>query len=243
MTDGYESIYTTAERVYSKTGLTNAEVDLIKNDYILEESESELQMITGRKFTNANAIVEYISAAKKDAIETKSITINLANYPIQSVVSFSILNTDGTTNKSYAALTSVQIAAGTYETVDYWMDVSEDPLTNDQYLTGKITLKTDSFNAGTNNVKVSYTYGYTIVPVPIKTLATCLAGIRAWVNFLGGCYNRLNSYSIPQQSADKGDFYARGKQMIDQLTGEANQLLDRIGRKPRILAFSSGGAR
>ena len=243
MPANYTCIYTSADRVYSKTGLTNAEVDLIKNDYILEEAESELQMLTGRKFTDGNIVTEFQSAPKKDALENKPITINLSNYPVQSITLFNILNTDGTVNKTYATLTTANITAGTFDTTDYWLEISEDPLTNNQYPTGKITLKTDSFNYGTNNIKVGYTYGYTSVPVPVKSLATCLAGIRAWVAFLGGCYNRLNSYSIPQQSVDKGDFYARGKQMIDQLTGEANQLLDRVGRKPRILAFSSGGTR
>ena len=69
-----------------------------------------------------------------------------------------------------------------------------------------------------------------------------MAGVRAWVQFMGGQYNRFNSYSVPQQSVNKGDFFQRGKQMINELTQEANRLLDRIGRGTRRLAFGTGGS-
>ena len=74
-------------------------------------------------------------------------------------------------------------------------------------------------------------------------LATCLAGIRAWLRFLGGEYNRLNSYGIPQQSVNKGDFYARGMQNIKLLTEEAERLYKRIGKRKITFFASSGGDR
>ena len=99
---------------------------------------------------------------------------------------------------------------------------------------------TEEIPPGNNNIQISYTYGYTTLPTQIRTLACCLAGIRAWVNFMGGSYNYLNSYSIPQQSVNKGDFYDRAQKNIEALTNEANGLLDRVGRKPRTLFVSSG---
>ena len=145
--------------------------------------------------------------------------------------------------EAYSTLTSVQIAAGTYYTDDYWLDTMEDPITGSVIPYGKITLITDEFPVGMNNIKVSYTYGYASVPVAVRDLATCLAGIRAWIRFMGGSYNYLNSYSIPQQSVSKGDFYDRGQKMIDQLTNESNRLLDRIGRKASTVFFASSADR
>ena len=237
----YSPIYTSAEEVYARTGLTNSEVDLIAYDYIIRDAETEVELLTGKKYTTGNARVGYFSMPDKDITDTKPTTVWLSNFPIQSIVEFKTLDVNGAAISTYGTLTSVQIAAGTFETTDYWLEVKEDAVTGNIIPTGKITLKTASFSKGTNNVKVSYTYGYTSVPTAVKELACCLAGIRAWLRFLGCGYNRLNSYAIPQQSVDKGDFYIRGKQNIDLLTDEANRTLDRVGRKPRTLYFATGG--
>jgi hypothetical protein len=190
---------------------------------------------------NAQVKVEYLNSPKKDLFDNYANYCVLSEYPIQSIVEFKRLNSDGTVAKTYPTLTSVQIAAGTYDTTDYWLETMVEPLTNAVIPYGKITLKSDVFPTGTKNIKISYTYGWTAVPTQIKTLATCLAGIRAWIYFLGGNYNRLDSYNIPQQSVTKGNFYERGKQNIEQLREEADRLLDRIGRRQRVLFFGSSG--
>lgn len=229
--------------VYNKTGLSTTEVASAIVDVLIDDTTAEINSITGRNFTNANAVTEYLSIKDKDLIGNYQTSIQLSKYPIQSITLFNQLDIDGNATDTYALLTSVQIAAGTYETVDYWLETNRDSTTNLVVPNGKIGLKTDSFPKGTNNVKVSYTYGYTTVPIIIRDLATCLAGIRCWIRFLGGCYNRLNSYSIPQQNVNKGDFYQRGQQNINLLQEEANRLLDLIGRKPRTLFFSTGAVR
>lgn len=239
----FTPIYTSATEVYNKTGLTATEVNLTTYDTILEDAEAELERITGRKFTTGNSRTEYLDGPKTDILGitgNKATTINLSNYPIQSIISFQILDTNMSATSTYGTLTSVQIAAGTYYTTDYWLDTMEDPITGSIIPCGKITLISNNFPTGRNNIKVSYTYGYSSVPVAIRDLATCMAGIRAWIRFLGGSYNYLNSYSIPQQSVSKGDLYDRGQKMIDQLTLESNRLLDRIGRKPSTVFFASG---
>jgi len=67
-----------------------------------------------------------------------------------------------------------------------------------------------------------------------------MAGIRAWIRFLGGQYNRVNDYSIPQQSINKGDFYMRGKQNIETMQNEIDRILERVGRRSRVLFTTSG---
>jgi hypothetical protein len=179
----------------------------------------------------------------QDIIGNYQSSVVLRHRPVQSITEFKILDTSGTATSTFGTLTSVQIAAGTFSTTDYWLEVSNDSITNTVVPNGTIKLKTQTFPEGDNNVKVSYTYGYSSVPVLVKDLASCLAGIRVWIAFLGGQYNRLDSYSIPQQSVQKGDFYSRGRQNIEQLRAEAEGLLDRIGRRLRTTFFATGGAR
>lgn len=236
----YAPKYTDATSVYTKTGLVVGDKDVTANDnQLIAEAESELEMVTGRKFTSSSSVTEWLIGPKLDVLGysgTPATTINLSNYPLLTITEFKTYYYDDSVENTYATLSS-----GT-DTTDYWCNQMEDPLTNTVYMTGEIQLKTKSFTPE-NRIKVSYTYGYTTVPIQIKNLATCLAGIRLWIAFLGGNYNRLNSYSVPQQTVDKGDFYSRGDQMIVSLTEEANRLLDRIGRKTRVLAFSSGTTR
>jgi hypothetical protein len=240
----YTPRYTTADKVYAKTGLTSSQVDLTATDYeLIQEAEAELEMLTGRSFANANAITEYLSIKDKDITDKYQSTIQLNHFPVQSITLFKEIDMDGNSINTFGTLTAVQVAAGTYDTTDYWLTTSNDPLTNTATPNGKIALKTASFAKGTNNVKVSYTYGYTTVPSSVSNLATCMAGIRMWLTFLGGQYNRANSYSLPEESFNKGDFYDRGKANMEALREEAEYLLDRIGRKPRVLFFSTGDSR
>lgn len=235
--------YCSTSDVYLKTGLSTTEVAALSVESLIVDAEYELDSVAGRAFTNANQITEYLSIKDKDVIGKAQTTIVLSKHPIQSISLFNQVDVNDSAIDTYATLTGAQIIAGTFATDDYWLQTMNDPLTNIMSPNGKIILKTDSFPKGTNNVKITYTYGYASVPNMIKNLAVCLAGIRTWLAFMGCGYNRLNSYSIPQQSVNKGDFYQRGMQNIQLLTDEANRLFDRIGRKPRTLFFSSGGAR
>lgn len=233
----YTPIYTTGTLILAKAGLATTDIQPTDNDSeIIKEAEAELEMVVGRKFTGSNAMTEYIDGPKKDIFQNNATTINLANYPVQSISVLKTLNIDGTANSTYATWT-----AGTnFETVDYWVDSKEDGISQANVATGKIKLKTAIWPTGTKNIMCTYTYGYTTVPTQVANLATVLGAIRAWVSFMGGQYNRWDSYSIPQQNANKGDFYARGEVMIKQLTAEAERLFDRIGRKTRVYFGTTG---
>lgn len=239
--------YTDATTCYQKAGITVTQVDLTANDYeLIKEAEEEVESMTGRKFTSANAYTEILSGPKKDIIGysgQNATSIHVSKYPLQSITALLLINTDGTTNTTYDTLTSVEVAAGTFESEDYWADTMIDPITGTLIPYGKITMKEVVIPTGTNNVKVSYTYGYSTVPALVKQLATVLTCIRMWTTFMGRQYNRLNSYGIPQQSVNKGDFYQRGMQMIEMFTKEADTLYSRIGKRPMRMFFSSGGDR
>ena len=241
----FTAAYTDANTIYGRTGLSATEINLTTNYYVIQEAEAEVEYLTGKKFTSGNTMTEHINGQQLDILGysgNQCTTISLAQYPIQSITSFKIVDISGNTITTFANLTSVQITAGTVNTTDYWLGLMNDPLTGSSIPYGKITLTSQGFTPGIQNVWISYTYGYTTVPVAISTLATCLAGIRAWIYFLGGNYNRLDSYSIPQQSVSKGDFYDRGLKMIASLKEEADRILDRIGRRQRIL-YTTGGTK
>ena len=230
----YTAKYTDATKIYTKSGLSATEFDVTTNDsQLINEAETELEVLTGRKFTGSNAITEYLDGPKKDILGitgTMATSLRVSFYPIQTITEFKFLDMNGNTTKT---LTSA----------DYWLEQQADPLTNGIINNGYIKLKTDVFVPGTQSIKIGYTYGYTSVPFEVSDLATCLGAMRLWIRFMAGCYNRLDSYSIPQQNVSKGDFYTRGQAIITLLKEESERLLDRVGRRPRILFGATGADR
>lgn len=212
------------------------------NTDIIQDAETEVEELCGKKFTNGTTITEYLSTPRQDVFNNSRTNIQTSLYPVQSISSFNLQDINGSITTSFAALTGASITAGTFQTNDYWLEVAREGLSNSVLPNGRVVLKTQTIAPGFNNVYIVYTYGYATVPNVIRDLAACLAGIRAWTNFLGGNYNRLNNYSIPQQTVSKGDFYQRGAQNIQQLNDEANRILDRVGRKARTLYFSTGAS-
>ena len=240
----YTPKYCTAQQVYNKTGLSATEIDLTSNVDIIEDAEAELEALAGRKFVSGTTVTEYLNGTKKDILGysgTQCVSFNLRFYPIQSITEFKFLDIDGSATDTFDTLTSTQVTNGTYYTEDYWLNTGFDSATTSVIPYGKVTMKTDEVPVGNQNIKISYTYGYATVPSVVRALATCLAGMRAWINFLGGNYNRIDSYSIPQQNVTKGDFYARGNQMVESLKAESELILARIGKKSDTLMMAATG--
>ena len=238
----YTPVYTSVSEVQVKSGLTT-EFDLTQDANVqatIEEAERELEGITGRVWTT-QTITEFLNVRKMDVIGRFQDKIILKNYPVLSINSFSVLDFNDNTVYSFAPLTSTQIQAGVFDTIDYWVEPFFDVFSNTYAAGGVIKLKTVDLTSETNRVKINYSFGYTTPPVVIRDLATCMSAIRVWVYFMGGQYNRLNSYSIPQQNVEKGDFYDRGLKTIASLQAEADKLIDRIGERRRIQFYSVGG--
>jgi len=235
--------YCTYTDVYNKTGLSTSEVGSAIVDALILDAEAELEMQAGRVFTNANSITEYLSTKDKDIIGNYASSFQLSHYPVQSITLCNIVDIDGNATSTFDTMTSAEIIAHTYESEDYWLQTMNDPVTNSIIPNGKITLKESTIAKGTNNVKVSYTYGYSSVPQVIWNLAVCLSAIRVWITFMGGQYDRITSYNIPQQGVVKGDIYQRGQQQINMINEEANRLFNRIGKKTLSFFASSGDSR
>lgn len=234
-------VYTSSTNVYLKSGLSVTDIANDSVNALILDAEAELEMLTGRKFTNANSVTEYISIGGENAIGTKKTRFRTQFYPIQSVSLCELIDMDGGVTLPMDPLTNVQISAGTIDTEDYWIEMQRDSIMNSMLPNGSFILKVATIPKGINIVKITYTYGYGATPHVIGNLATTMSAVRAWVTFLGGSYGGINSYSIPEQSVNKGDLYTRGMQNISVLTEEANRLLDRVGRKARSLAFMTGG--
>lgn len=242
----YTPIYTSIVAVYAKTGLSSSEVDLNDDNImraIIQDAEDELELETRRKFGDAQTVTEYFSIKRSDIVGNAQSSIQLNKYPVQSITALVVYDTQGNAITTYDTLSSAEVSAGTYISDDYRLELVNDPLSDTPVPSGRLVLLSDTFPEGDNHVKCTYTYGYASVPSAVRNVATCLAGIRCWIRFLGGQYNRLNSYGIPQQNVNKGDFYARGMQNIQNLTDEANRLLNIIGRRNRRIVASTGGTR
>lgn len=209
--------YSTKTQVRNRCGLTTTDVDDTTLDQHIAEADAEIELITGRKYTNSNSQTDNLGPFPRDMFGNKTKQLLLTQYPVQTVTSVQILNKDETVNTTVAS-------------TDYWLNSEA----------GIITLKDNAAVEYPRSVKVIYTYGISAVPTYVTQLSECIAGIKAWVKFLGGNYNVLNQYELPEMSFNQGDFYARGKQMIDMLRAEADMILNTIGRRQNTVMSASG---
>lgn len=219
-------IYASLANIRYRCGLTISEVADVALTQLENEAANEIDQVTGRKWTSGNTATEYYNGPKKDMFDNKATTLMLNNYPVQTITEFLELDSAGATVTTFA----VWAGTGT-QTTDYWIDAS----------IGKITLVDDEFEPGTKNYKVAYTYGKSGVPVEISTLCEVLSSVRAIIYFLGGKYNYLQSYSIPEQTVQKGDLFDRMLKLVAELEKEAQRLYDRIGKRAKAQIVVTGG--
>lgn len=208
--------YSTKANVRIKCGLSTTEVADADLDIHITRADKEIDIVSGRLFTGSNAATEYYGPFPRDMFGNYNKRFSTNNYPIQTITSIKILSDTGSTIKTLA-------------TTDYVKDNA----------TGRIVFLNDSIPEYERAVEVIYTYGYASVPTEVAELSECLAGIRAWTQYMGGQFNRLDSYSIPEMTMNKGDFYQRGQQMIEMLKEQAEVLWTRVGKRVNI-AFASG---
>ncbi len=198
---------------------------------IIGFSDSEIDNLFNRSFANGTTFTEYISMylpKRADDIAPNRFVINY--YPIQSITEFQLITSTSTVTSTLATLSSTAITENNWQTADYFIDPSY----------GLIELTSRTIQYTPSKAKISGTYGYSSTPIFVQELSSVLSSIRGWLNFLGGNYNRLNKYEIPEQKFDKGDFYDRGMKIIDSLTTRANTLVGLIGEKYRSQIFFTG---
>ena len=81
-------------------------------------------------------------------------------------------------------------------------------------------------------VVVTYSYGCASVPKVIKQLTTMVAGIHALIEQIGGTWDDVTSYNLPEFSANKGEPYANIRETITKLDARLKEILDR--QRPTI---------
>ncbi len=224
--------YSTSSQVYVLGGFSITEVSQANVETLIAFTDAEIDSLFNRSFDDETAFTEYISLylpKRADDIEPNRIVTSY--YPIQSISEFILLTSTSSTTTTLATLSSTMMKINQWQTADYFIDPT----------IGLIELSSRTLQYSPSKAKIRGTYGYTTVPVYVQELSAILTAIRAWVNFLGGNYDRLNRYKLPEQEYDKGDFYDRGMKAIEKLSDRANSLVSLIGEKYKSQFFSTGG--
>ena len=104
-------------------------------------------------------------------------------------------------------------------------------ITDDDYQDGRVIITAGSIPNGKNNVKITYTHGYTTTPVLIQELASLLGGVRALVNISGGSYKDVSTYSLGRKSFSIGQVYVNIESSIKQMKLRAKEITEELGEK------------
>ena len=224
--------YSVSSQVYVLGGFSEVEVSAADISVLTDFADAEIDSLFNRSFDDETPFTEYISLylpKRADDIEPNRIVTSY--YPVQSISEFILLTSTSSTTTTLATLSSTMMKINQWQTADYFIDPT----------IGLIELNSRTLQYSPSKAKIRGTYGYTTVPVYVQELSAILTAIRAWVNFLGGNYDRLNKYKLPEQEYDKGDFYDRGMKAIDKLSDRANSLVSLIGDKYKSQFFSTSG--
>jgi len=224
--------YSTIAQVRQVSGLAITDVSDADVTSSIAFADEEIERKTNRKYSSGNAVTEFYNVYPPKRIDQLSQNrILLDNYPVQSITSFTLVDSTGSPYSTLANIANAAILAGSWQTADYFVNPNN----------GLIELNSKVFDMVPKRAKISYTYGYASAPTIVSELSACLSGIKIWVEFLGGQYNRLNSYSLPEQSYNKGDFFDRGQKMIEKLSSRADNIFNQIGIKQRTQLFATSG--
>jgi len=224
--------YGTVSMVRIKSGLTTTDISDDDIQVLLNFSDAEVDATTGQSFKNATSVTDYYNIyPPKRADDLDPNRIVLKHYPVQAITLFTLINTDNSVYSTLDTLSAVEIAAGTWQSSDYYCDPT----------IGIIELNSKVFDYVPKRAKITYTYGFTTCPIIVSEISSNLAAIRALVKFMGGNYDRLNSYKIPEQEIDKGDFFGRANQVIQTLTASTEELFNQLIKKQRSQIYATSG--
>ena len=110
---------------------------------------------------------------------------------------------------------------------------------------GNLYLMNNPEPYGIQNVKVSYNVGRSSVPYNVRQLTASIAALGCLINMIGGSFDDVTSYSIPDMSVSKGEPYTNVRAAIRELEnrifginpGERGKygmgLLELVGREVR----------
>ena len=225
--------YSTSSQIYVLGGFSSTEVSQANVETLVEFADAEIDSLFNRSFDDETPFTEYISLyLPKRADDIEPNRIMTSYYPVQAITEFILLTSTSTTTTTLATLSSNMMEINQWQTADYFIDPQ----------IGLIELNSRTLQHSPSKAKIRGTYGYSTVPVYVQELSAILTAIRSWVNFLGGNYDRLNKYKLPEQEYDLGDFYDRGMKAVDKLTDRANSLVSLIGEKYKSQLMVTSGS-
>ena len=195
------------------------------------DAEAEVDNWTGKTYESTE-YTEYQEGSPRQAVITGTVDegvysdipveeqreILLEHYPVISITSLTTLDDDG-------------------DTVDILTENTEYHLFKD---TGKIWIYSGKIPYGDNKkkIKIIYNAGTETVPRIVQRLTSVIAGIHVLVHQMGGTYNDVTSYSLPEGiSVSLGEPYTQIRETLNRLEKERDRLFNIIGREIRVVVI------
>ena len=82
---------------------------------------------------------------------------------------------------------------------------------------GEVSFMSKTIPDGIKNIKIRYKYGATSVPKKVRELSASLAACACFYKLIGGSFDDVTSYSIPEMSVSKGEPYTNMRAAIIEL--------------------------
>lgn len=172
--------------------------------------ENEAEGLTGLVFTDSNSKIDYFDG---DSLRK---TYQLRKYPVQSITAVEIREPGKTSWETQT------LADGDGIDDDYWKYITD----GDSYLEFVVAPY-----IGNQNVKISYTHGYSTVPKEAEELSASLASI--YIHTLVDAGWSISSYRLVEQEVSFGEGTPHGT-AIKLLIERIDRCLSYFGRVKRI---------
>lgn len=200
--------------IYADYMYSPKQSDTILNSYLLKAT-AEVDKLTGNYWGSATTDTEYFDGYSdgyprtdrpfgNDLDDYEYPEFELKYQGIISVTPVLFLNFDGTTSQ-------------TPQSTNYQFD--ED---------GRVIFNTSIPN-GKRNIKITYSHGYTEVPVLVQELASLIGGMMALVNISGGSYKDVSTYQIGRKSFSIGQIYVNVQESIKQMKARIEEITGHLG--------------
>lgn len=199
-----EKLYVSVAAVKGKLGsdkMTMSDDDI--RDCI-RGAMAETEQIIGRTFTNANDCVEWFSTDQTNPNYIVN-QLFLTYLPVQAITTLEEYDTSKT-------------LITTWSSDDYWIDTN-----------GILELTTGAFVNQRNRVKVTYTYGYSSVPVKVSKLCSVIAQINVLLEYMIQQDSAITAYSVGDINTSIGESYVTTERAMARLEKEKAILIKEIG--------------
>jgi hypothetical protein len=159
----------------------------------IEDAESVIDRMCNTKFASTS-VTEYY-----DGNDMRTLMLN--HFPVISVTSLVIQGT------SIPVATKLHVYTGMAGAGKIMLDSGAE----------KTTFESDEDPKG---IVIAYAYGYASVPAIIKKAAANMAARSLLMQQVGGTYDDVTSFTIPEMSASLGEPWTQIRETIQRLTDE-----------------------